>query len=54
MPVNQAKIYFKGFVNRFKLKFPDLKEGQFQAMMEVSLINDGPVTIMIDSNKDFY
>ena len=32
----------------------DVKTGQFGAMMEVSLINDGPVTIIIDSkNKDF-
>lgn len=27
--------------------------GQFQAHMEVSLINDGPVTILIDSRKTF-
>ncbi len=28
-------------------------EGTFQAMMEVELINDGPVTIMLDSRKSF-
>lgn len=27
--------------------------GIFQAMMEVSLINDGPVTLLLDSHKDF-
>lgn len=27
--------------------------GQFQAMMEVELINDGPVTLMLDSEKNF-
>lgn len=32
----------------------EVKTGVFGAMMEVSLINDGPVTILIDSkNKDF-
>jgi D-tyrosyl-tRNA(Tyr) deacylase len=31
-----------------------IQTGQFGAMMQVSLINDGPVTILIDSkNKDF-
>lgn len=27
--------------------------GLFQAMMDVQLINDGPVTLLLDSNKDF-
>src|SRR2546423_467327 len=27
--------------------------GEFQAMMEVSLVNDGPVTILVDSEKKF-
>ena len=27
--------------------------GEFQAMMKVSLINDGPVTILLDSEKKF-
>ena len=27
--------------------------GQFQAMMQVELINDGPVTILLDSRKTF-
>jgi D-tyrosyl-tRNA(Tyr) deacylase len=28
--------------------------GKFQAMMKVSLINDGPVTVIVDSKKEFY
>ena len=27
--------------------------GTFQAMMDVELINDGPVTILLDSDKQF-
>jgi D-tyrosyl-tRNA(Tyr) deacylase len=27
--------------------------GEFGAMMDVSLVNDGPVTILLDSNKNF-
>jgi D-tyrosyl-tRNA(Tyr) deacylase len=31
-----------------------VEKGKFQAKMQVSLINDGPVTVIIDSNKKFY
>jgi len=31
-----------------------VETGVFQAMMKVSLINDGPVTLIVDSKKDFY
>jgi D-tyrosyl-tRNA(Tyr) deacylase len=27
--------------------------GRFQEMMSVALVNQGPVTILLDSNKDF-
>ena len=30
-----------------------LASGLFQAMMQVSLCNDGPVTILLDSHKNF-
>ncbi len=29
------------------------EKGQFQAMMDVELINDGPVTLLLDSRKEF-
>lgn len=35
-----------------KLNIPTVG-GTFQAMMDVQLINDGPVTIMLDSDKQF-
>jgi D-tyrosyl-tRNA(Tyr) deacylase len=28
-------------------------EGRFGAMMDVELVNDGPVTILLDSEKSF-
>lgn len=37
-------------VNRYGI---NTAQGIFQAMMDVHLINDGPVTIMLDSNKNF-
>jgi D-aminoacyl-tRNA deacylase len=30
-----------------------VKTGEFQAMMQVELVNDGPVTILLDSRKAF-
>jgi D-tyrosyl-tRNA(Tyr) deacylase len=30
-----------------------VQTGQFQAMMRVELINDGPVTILLDSRRSF-
>jgi len=30
-----------------------VKQGEFRAMMEVGLINQGPVTILLDSKKTF-
>jgi D-tyrosyl-tRNA(Tyr) deacylase len=27
--------------------------GRFRAMMQVSLVNDGPVTLLLDSRKQF-
>ena len=30
-----------------------LSEGQFQAMMEVESVNDGPVTLLLDSERNF-
>jgi D-tyrosyl-tRNA(Tyr) deacylase len=54
MPVNQAKLYYYSFIKKFKAIYPNIKEGKFQAMMSVELINDGPVTVILDSNKNFY
>ncbi|MFZ0426993.1 MAG: D-aminoacyl-tRNA deacylase [Acidobacteriota bacterium] len=31
-----------------------VRTGQFQAMMKVSSVNDGPVTVIVDSRRAFY
>ena len=31
----------------------EVAEGVFQAHMQVELVNDGPVTILLDSKKEF-
>ena len=42
--------YFVKSVRRLGLR---CETGRFQAMMEVELVNSGPVTILIDSKKGF-
>lgn len=40
--------YFKKYIKNYGLK---IETGQFQAMMLVKIYNDGPVTILLDSEK---
>src|SRR5690554_3355462 len=48
-----AKDIYLKFVEKCKEKGIKIEEGIFGANMDVSLINDGPVTIIIDSKKTF-
>ncbi len=49
----KANILYEYFVERARALGIRVETGVFQAMMEVSLINSGPVTIMLDSRKAF-
>jgi D-aminoacyl-tRNA deacylase len=40
---------YEYFVGRLKLRNVAVETGVFQAEMEVHLINDGPVTLILDS-----
>lgn len=42
------------FNKKLEEKGINVERGVFGAMMEVSLVNDGPVTIILDSNELFY
>jgi len=46
----QAKELYEYFVEQLR-NHGKVETGEFQAMMEVSLVNDGPVTFIIDSTK---
>lgn len=48
-----ASVMFNKLVEYICNKNIKVKTGKFQADMKVSLINDGPVTILLDSNKEF-
>ncbi len=48
-PPEQADRLYKDFVSLLKERVEHIEQGVFQAHMDVSLINDGPVTILLDS-----
>jgi D-tyrosyl-tRNA(Tyr) deacylase len=50
---DEAKPLYEAFCERLKSSGRPVQRGVFQAMMEVSLVNDGPVTILLDSEKKF-
>jgi D-tyrosyl-tRNA(Tyr) deacylase len=52
-PPNTARGLYEHFVALLKEKGLTVATGMFQEMMDVYLINDGPVTLMVDSAKTF-
>ena len=53
-PPDRAEELYEYFANRIRnLGVGRVATGQFQAMMDVSLTNIGPVTILLDSKKNF-
>jgi D-aminoacyl-tRNA deacylase len=50
---DQARKLYEYFVERVRAAGLRCETGQFQEMMQVELVNDGPVTILIDSEKQF-
>jgi D-tyrosyl-tRNA(Tyr) deacylase len=49
----RARELYEYFVNRVRSLGVSCETGVFQATMEVELVNSGPVTILIDSKKQF-
>ena len=49
----KAKSAYDAFCDRLAASGRAVKRGVFQAMMAVALVNDGPVTILLDSKKTF-
>ena len=49
----KGNLYYQRFLHELKEKGIKTASGQFGAEMQVSYTNDGPVTILLDSFKDF-
>src|SRR5215469_5821364 len=52
-PPEQANALYEAFCEALRKLDVTVATGIFQAMMSVELVNEGPVTILIDSDKTF-
>ena len=52
-PPQIARPLYEDVVRDLRAQGLDVATGEFQAMMQVSLVNDGPVTLLLDSRKRF-
>ena len=50
---DKAKGLYEYFILLLRERHVNVATGKFQEMMDVHLVNDGPVTILIDSSKNF-
>src|SRR5437762_2834555 len=48
-----AQPLYEFFVRQMRAAVDDVATGSFRALMQVELVNDGPVTILLDSKKLF-
>jgi D-tyrosyl-tRNA(Tyr) deacylase len=49
----KARLLYEGFLELLRREGIRAAEGRFQETMEVHLVNDGPVTVLLDSSKAF-
>jgi D-tyrosyl-tRNA(Tyr) deacylase len=52
-PPGAARVLYEAFVRELRATGLPVATGEFQAMMHVELVNDGPVTVLIDSRRQF-
>jgi D-tyrosyl-tRNA(Tyr) deacylase len=52
-PPGEAERLYSHFVERLRPSGLEVATGVFRAMMDVALVNQGPVTILLDSRKLF-
>jgi D-tyrosyl-tRNA(Tyr) deacylase len=52
-PPDAARSLYEAIVRELRHVPLDVATGEFQAVMHVELVNDGPVTVLIDSKRQF-
>jgi D-tyrosyl-tRNA(Tyr) deacylase len=52
-PPDQARATYEAVVRELRSAGLVVATGEFQAMMQVELTNDGPVTVLVDSKRQF-
>lgn len=50
---SRANRLYDYFIRQAKERIPSVATGKFQEMMKITLVNDGPVTLLLDSKKRF-
>ena len=52
-PPEAARALYESFVESLRALNVKVETGEFRAMMDVELVNDGPVTLLLDSERVF-
>ena len=52
-PPDEARHLYEALVRELQTASVSVSTGEFQAMMHVELVNDGPVTLLVDSRRQF-
>ncbi|MFN8094880.1 MAG: D-aminoacyl-tRNA deacylase [Vicinamibacteria bacterium] len=52
-PPEEANRLYERFVSRVRPSGLEVATGVFRAMMDVALVNEGPVTLLLDSRRQF-
>jgi len=50
-PAESARLFFETLVSLMRARYARVASGAFQAHMLVALVNDGPVTLLLDRPK---
>jgi D-tyrosyl-tRNA(Tyr) deacylase len=49
----EAKQHYEGVIGELRVAGVRCETGEFGAVMDVALVNEGPVTILLDSDRNF-
>ena len=52
-PPDRARALYEALVARLRSAGLPVRTGEFRALMDVELVNDGPVTVLLDSGRAF-
>lgn len=52
-PPAEATRLYERFIDEIRARKITMATGKFQAMMDVTLVNNGPVTLLLDTEKQF-
>jgi D-tyrosyl-tRNA(Tyr) deacylase len=50
---DRARLFYESFVDSLRRRGVPTETGRFRATMDVELVNDGPVTLLLDSDRMF-